>query len=113
PGQMKLLYVLEGKVALHYNGGTHPLEVGDSAYLDGGSPPGWENTGSKRAKVLGAILGGWERTHDGADANDRGLPDRAVPVPALEALDRRAGGHAPDGRERGRRPRARRAAARH
>ena len=57
PGQMKLLYVLEGKVALHYNGGTHPLEAGDSAYLDGGSPHGWENLGSKTAKVLWVILG--------------------------------------------------------
>jgi transcriptional regulator with XRE-family HTH domain len=57
PGQMKLLYVLEGKVALHYNGGTHPLEAGDSAYLDGGSPHGWENLGTKTAKVLWVILG--------------------------------------------------------
>ena len=57
PGQMKLLYVLEGKVALHYNGGTHPLEAGDSAYLDGGSPHGWENLGGKTAKVLWVILG--------------------------------------------------------
>jgi transcriptional regulator with XRE-family HTH domain len=57
PGQMKLLYVLEGKVALHYNGGTHPLGAGDSAYLDGGSPHGWENLGSKTAKVLWVILG--------------------------------------------------------
>jgi len=56
-GQMKLFYVLEGKVALHYNGDTHPLEVGDSAYLDGGSPHGWENLGPKTAKVLWVILG--------------------------------------------------------
>ena len=38
PGQMKLFYVLEGKVALHYNGERHVLEAGDSAYLDGGTP---------------------------------------------------------------------------
>jgi transcriptional regulator with XRE-family HTH domain len=57
PGQMKLLYVVEGKVALHYNGGTHTLEAGDSAYLDGGSPHGWENLGPKTAKVLWVILG--------------------------------------------------------
>ena len=37
PGQMKLFYVIEGKVALHYNGDTHVLEAGDSAYLDGGT----------------------------------------------------------------------------
>jgi quercetin dioxygenase-like cupin family protein len=54
---MKLLYVLEGKVALHYNGGTHPLEAGDSAYLDGGTAHGWENLGAKTAKVLWVILG--------------------------------------------------------
>ena len=42
PGQMKLFYVLEGKVALHYNGEAHQLEAGDSAYLDGGTPHGWE-----------------------------------------------------------------------
>jgi len=28
PGQMKLFYVLEGKVALHYNGEAHQLEGG-------------------------------------------------------------------------------------
>jgi len=38
PGQMKLFYVLEGKVALHYNGDRHLLEAGDSALLDGGVP---------------------------------------------------------------------------
>ena len=57
PGQMKLFYVIEGKVALHYNGESHALEAGDSAYLDGGTPHGWENTGAKVARVLWAILG--------------------------------------------------------
>jgi len=57
PGQMKLLYVLEGKVALHYNGSSHHLEAGDSAYLDGGTPHGWENLGPKSAKALWVILG--------------------------------------------------------
>ena len=57
PGQMKLFYVLEGKVALHYNGEVSRLEAGDSAYLDGGTPHGWENLGSKSAKALWVILG--------------------------------------------------------
>ncbi len=57
PGQMKLFYVIEGKVALHYNGDTHLLEAGDSAYLDGGTPHGWENVGAKTAKALWVILG--------------------------------------------------------
>jgi transcriptional regulator with XRE-family HTH domain len=57
PGQMKLFYVVEGKVALHYNGESHALEPGDSAYLDGGTPHGWENVGAKTAKVLWVILG--------------------------------------------------------
>ena len=57
PGQMKLLYVIEGKVGLHYNEETHLLEAGDSAYLDGGSPHVWENRGARRAKVLWVILG--------------------------------------------------------
>ena len=57
PGQMKLFYVVEGKVALRYNGESHTLEVGDSAYLDGGTPHGWENVGPKVAKVLWVILG--------------------------------------------------------
>ena len=57
PGQMKLFYVIEGKVALHYNGDTHLLEAGDSAYLDGGTPHGWENMGAKTAKALWVILG--------------------------------------------------------
>ena len=57
PGQMKLFYVLEGKVALHYNGEAQKLEAGDSAYLDGGTPHGWENIGKKSAKALWVILG--------------------------------------------------------
>ncbi len=57
PGQMKLFYVIEGKVALQYNGESHSLEAGDSAYLDGGTPHGWENVGAKAAKVLWVILG--------------------------------------------------------
>ncbi len=57
PGQMKLFYVLEGKVALHYNGEAQRLEAGDSAYLDGGTPHGWENLGPKSAKALWVILG--------------------------------------------------------
>ncbi len=56
-GQMKLFYVLEGKVALHYNGSSHHLEAGDSAYLDGGTPHGWENLGPRSAKALWVILG--------------------------------------------------------
>ena len=54
---MKLFYVIEGKVALRYNGESHMLEAGDSAYLDGGTPHGWENVGRKVAKVLWVILG--------------------------------------------------------
>ena len=57
PGQMKLFYVIEGTVALHYNGDTQRLEAGDSAYLDGGMPHGWENLASKPAKALWVILG--------------------------------------------------------
>jgi transcriptional regulator with XRE-family HTH domain len=57
PGQMKLFYVVEGKVSLQYNGESHALEAGDSAYLDGGTLHGWENAGAKAAKVLWVILG--------------------------------------------------------
>jgi transcriptional regulator with XRE-family HTH domain len=57
PGQMKLFYVLEGKVALHYNGTRHELAAGDSASLDGGTPHGWENLGSRPARALWVILG--------------------------------------------------------
>lgn len=57
PGQMKLFYVLDGSVALHYNGERHVLETGDSALLDGGAPHGWENLGTKKSRVLWVILG--------------------------------------------------------
>ena len=57
PGQMKLFYVLEGDVALHYNGDRYPLEAGDSALLDGGTAHGWENVGARTAKALWVILG--------------------------------------------------------
>jgi transcriptional regulator with XRE-family HTH domain len=56
-GQMKLFYVLEGKVALHYNGDRHVLGEGDSGLLDGGIPHGWENLGPRRARALWVILG--------------------------------------------------------
>lgn len=57
PGQMKLFYVLEGRVALLYNADRYILEAGDSAYLDGGVPHVWENLGARRAKALWVILG--------------------------------------------------------
>jgi transcriptional regulator with XRE-family HTH domain len=57
PGQMKLFYVLRGKVALHYNGDRHVLEAGDSALLDGGTPHGWDNLGARQAQALWVILG--------------------------------------------------------
>ena len=57
PGQMKLFYVLEGDVMLHYNGDRHRLEAGDSALLDGSTPHGWENVGTRKARALWVILG--------------------------------------------------------
>jgi transcriptional regulator with XRE-family HTH domain len=57
PGQMKLFYVLDGKVALHYGGERHVLEAGDSALLDGGTAHGWENLGTRKAQALWVILG--------------------------------------------------------
>ena len=57
PGQMKLFYVLDGKVALHYGSERHVLDTGDSALLDGGTPHGWENLGTRKAQALWVILG--------------------------------------------------------
>jgi len=57
PGQMKLMYVVRGKVALHYAGERHLLTAGDSAYLDGGIPHSWENVGSGGARTLWVITG--------------------------------------------------------
>jgi transcriptional regulator with XRE-family HTH domain len=57
PGQMKLFYVLDGTVGLRYNGERQTLEAGDSALLDGGLPHGWENLGTRKARVLWVILG--------------------------------------------------------
>jgi transcriptional regulator with XRE-family HTH domain len=57
PGQMKLMYVLEGKVALHYNGERHLMAAGDSAYLDGGIAHTWENLGPGQARTLWVITG--------------------------------------------------------
>jgi quercetin dioxygenase-like cupin family protein len=48
--------VLDGTVALHYNGEQHG-RTGDSALLDGGLPHGWENLGTRKARVLWVILG--------------------------------------------------------
>jgi transcriptional regulator with XRE-family HTH domain len=56
-GQMKLFYVIDGHVALNYNGERHLLETGDSALLDGGAAHGWENVGSRPARALWVILG--------------------------------------------------------
>jgi transcriptional regulator with XRE-family HTH domain len=57
PGQMKLFYVLDGRVALLYHGQRHELEAGDSALLDGSLPHGWENRSARRARALWVILG--------------------------------------------------------
>lgn len=57
PGQMKLFYVLDGTVALHYGDDRHAMETGDSALLDGGTPHGWENLGTRTARALWVILG--------------------------------------------------------
>ena len=57
PGQMKLFYVIAGKVGLVYNGERYQLGAGDSALLDGGAPHGWENLGSGKAQALWVILG--------------------------------------------------------
>ena len=57
PGKMKLFYVLDGTVGLRYNGQRQTLEAGDSALLDGGLPHGWENLGTRKARVLWVILG--------------------------------------------------------
>jgi len=57
PGQMKLFYVIEGRVTLLYGEERHVLEAGDSAYLDGGTPHGWENLGTRTARALWVILG--------------------------------------------------------
>ena len=57
PGQMKLFYVLDGTVGLRYNGERQTLEAGDSALLAGGLPHGWENLGTRKARVLWVILG--------------------------------------------------------
>ena len=57
PGEMKLMYVLQGKVALLYGGERHLMEAGDSAYLDGGLPHTWENLGPGAARTLWVITG--------------------------------------------------------
>ncbi len=57
PGQMKLMYVLRGRVALLYNGERHLMDSGDSAYLDGGIPHTWENVGAGEARTLWVITG--------------------------------------------------------
>ena len=84
PGQMKLFYVIEGKVALHYNGDVHRLDAGDSAYLDGGTPHGWENVGGKAAKALWVILG---IVGGGLDGPLRASPELRI-APAEPALER-------------------------
>jgi transcriptional regulator with XRE-family HTH domain len=57
PGQMKLFYVLEGKVALRYVDKAYRMTEGDSALVDGAAPHGWDNLGRRRARVLWVILG--------------------------------------------------------
>lgn len=56
-GQMKLMYVLQGRVALRYGDERHVMGAGDSAYLDGGVPHTWENLGAGQARTLWVITG--------------------------------------------------------
>ena len=57
PGQKKLFYVLQGKVALRHAGVVYRMTEGDSALVDGAAPHGWDNLGRARARVLWVILG--------------------------------------------------------
>lgn len=57
PGQMKLFYVLHGKVALRHADAIYQMSEGDSALMDGAAPHGWDNVGRGRARVLWVILG--------------------------------------------------------
>ena len=57
PGQMKLFYVLQGKVALRHADAIYQMSEGDSALMDGAAPHGWDNVGRGRARVLWVILG--------------------------------------------------------
>lgn len=57
PGQKKLFYVLQGKVALRYADELYRMSEGDSALVDGAAPHGWDNLGRRRARVLWVILG--------------------------------------------------------
>ena len=57
PGQMKLFYVLDGKVLAPLQRRAHPLEAGDSALLDGGAAALVGKSGPRRARALWVILG--------------------------------------------------------
>src|SRR5262249_34657025 len=93
----KLMYVVRGKVALHYNGERHLLTAGDSAYLDGGIPHSWENVGSGGARTLWVITG---KEEEGGDGRDRGLLHRLTPEPAWPPRARRTGSSIAFGRRR-------------
>lgn len=52
PGEMKLIYMLEGKAHFIYGDRIYDLEKGDSVYFDGGVPHNWRNTGRTDARAL-------------------------------------------------------------
>ncbi len=54
-GQMKLCYVLRGRIDICYGNQTYRMDAGDSAYLDGGVDHRWSNPGKSVAKVLWVI----------------------------------------------------------
>ena len=49
------IYVLDGRVELFYDGRTHELGQGDSAYLDADRPHTFRGLGDKPARILAVV----------------------------------------------------------
>jgi quercetin dioxygenase-like cupin family protein len=54
----EFVYVVEGAVALDYDGSTRTLGVGDSAYLDASRPHLFRCVGSTAARMIAVVCSG-------------------------------------------------------
>jgi transcriptional regulator with XRE-family HTH domain len=51
----EFVYVVEGSIELFYNGQTHRLEKGDSAYLDASLPHTYHGLGESESRMLAVV----------------------------------------------------------
>lgn len=51
----EFVYIIEGSIELHYDGRSHQLNAGDSAYIDASKPHTFHGRGHSEARMLAVV----------------------------------------------------------